>query len=185
MHGIDAERFKKQSEKIYNQVCENIRDNDEIFAAMYKRIVYQHDSFDPPIDKRIKEMYNELPAKERLEMKLNAEYDEFMSYWRGLNNDELIDQAEKIAIVNKLHTGLISSVTDEMAEYFLQFCEPLEAISDQVILNDNHAHEWSLMGQVIQTMYENGDGGAYYDMEDEYYAEAEALSGQTEGMGGM
>lgn len=185
MPEFDTQQLEKQTERMYDQMCENIRDNDEIFAAMYKRIVYNHDSFDPPIDKRIKEMYNELPAKERLEMKLNAEFDEFMSYWRGLTNDELIDQAEKIAIVNKLHTGLIESVTDEMAEYFLLFREPMEAISDQVIINNNHAHEWSLMGQVIQIMYENGDGGAYYDMEDEYYEEAEALSGQTEGMGGM
>ena len=61
------------------------------------------------------------------------------------------------------------TLTEEQAAYFNMYQEPLEAISDTVMRNNNYAHNAAFIGQVIQTMYDNGDGGAYYDMEEEYY----------------
>lgn len=176
MPELNMNQIKKNTEKMYDYICEQLKANKELFEAYCKRVIYEHRGFDPMLDQRIREMFNELPAKERLAIKVNAEYEAFQSFWKGCTQDDLINQAEKISIINKLHTGFVNCLNEEQAEYFLQFCEPLEAVSDSVIINGNHAHEWSLIGQVVQTMFENGDGGAYYDMEEEYYEEAAELT---------
>ena len=91
--------------------------------------------------------------------------------------DELTDQAEKIAIVNRLMHEMSSSCTDEQAEYFALFCEPLEAVSE-TIMNGDFAHESELMTLALGNMYDSADGGAYYDMEEEYYQDDEEMNNE-------
>ena len=113
-------------------------------------------------------MYQGLPSKERLAVKVKAEYGEFLSHWHRLTQYELIEQAEKISIVKSVYHELLENITDEQAEFFVMFCEPLEAISEKV-LELNHERDWSPISQIMDVMFEEADGGAYFDMEEEYY----------------
>ena len=175
MMSYNVERLKELNEKMLDWICEHIKEDEDLFRALYGRIGFAQSELDPEIECRIYKMYQELPAKERLELKIKAEYAEFQSFWRGLSQDELVDIAEKVAIVNRLAKELPDTVTEEQAKYFVMFSEPLEAISE-TILNGDLIHESELVGIALEKMYNAGDGGAYYDMEDEYYEEATELT---------
>ena len=159
------ERLQELHEKMLDWICEHIKEDEDLFHALYGRIGFAQSELDPEIECRIYKLYNALPPKEKLELKVKAEYAEFLSFWRTLSADELIDQAEKISIVNKLNKSMCECLLDEQSAYFARFSEPLEAISERV-MEHNNSHEWSLIGQIIGNMYDAQDGGYSFD-EDE------------------
>lgn len=170
-----VERLKELNENMLDWICEHIKDDDDLFYALYNRIGFAPSELDSEIESRVYKMYQALSATEQLRLKVNAEYAEFQAHWRTLSPDELIEKAEKIAIVNRVKDEILSSITPEQAKYFAMFVEPLEAISD-TILNNDYAHESELVSLALSNMYDAGDGGAYYDMEEEYYSESNDLT---------
>lgn len=175
MTPCEYNRLRELHENMVNWICEHIKDDEDLFHALYGRCGFAPSELDPEVECRVYKFYQALPPKERLENKIKAEFAEFQSFWRTLSSDELIDIADKVSIVCKLAKELPEILTDDQAAYFNMYQEPLEAISDTIMRSNANAHDWSLMGQVITNMYENGDGGAYYDMEEEYYDSDEVV----------
>lgn len=171
MMSQNVERLMELHDNMLNWICEHIKNDEDLFRALH-HIGFAERELDPEIECRVYKMYQKLPAKERLKLKLESEYAEFVSFWRGLSPDNLIEMSDKIAIVNRLIQEMPEAVTEEQAKYFVMFCEPLEAISEE-ILHGDLIHESELVGIALEKMYNAGDGSAYYDMEEEYYAEAE------------
>ena len=169
MTPCDYNRLRELHENMVDWICEHIKNDEDLFHALYGRCGFAPSELDPEVECRVYKFYQALPPKERFENKIKAEFAEFQSYWRTLSADELVDISDKISIVCSLARDLPETLTEEQAAYFNMYQEPLEAISDTVMRNNNYAHNAAFIGQVIQTMYDNGDGGAYYDMEEEYY----------------
>lgn len=159
------ERLRELHEKMLDWICEHIKEDEDLFHALYCRIGFAQSELDPEIECRLYKMYNALPAREKLELRVKAEYAEFQSYWRTLTPDELMDQAAKIAVVNAVREQLLDSVSDEQAQYFARFSEPLEAVSTR-ILDCDYAHESELVPLALSNMYDAQDGGYSFD-EDE------------------
>lgn len=161
-------RLQELHEKMLDWICEHIKEDEDLFHALYNRIGFAQSELDPEIECRIYKQYLCLPARERLPLKIKAEYAAFQAQWRTLSPDQLVAQADKIALVNRLKDDLMDAVTDEQAEYFVLFEEPLEAISDTILQND-FSNERKLIDLTIEKMYDDCDGGTFYEMEEEYY----------------
>ena len=171
-----VQRLKEVNDKMLEWLNEHYENDEDLFHALH-HIGFAPSELDVDTRARVSDYYRALPARECLEMKIQAEYAEFKSFWRGLSIDELTDQAEKIAVVNRLMHEMSSSCTDEQAEYFALFCEPLEAVSE-TIMNGDFAHESEIVSLALGNMYDSGDGGAYYDMEEEYYQDDEEMNNE-------
>lgn len=159
------ERLQELHEKMLDWICEHIKEGEDLFHALYGRIGFAQSELDPEIECRIYKHYNALPPKEKLELRVKAEYAEFQSFWRTLSADELVDIAPKIALVNEVRQQIMDCVNDEQAAYFARFSEPLEAISERILCSD-YAHESELVSLGIGNMYDAQDGGYSFD-EDE------------------
>lgn len=159
------ERLQELHEKMLDWICEHIKEDEDLFHALYGRIGFAQSELDPEIECRLYKMYNALPPKEKLELKVKAEYAEFLSFWRTLSADELIDIAPKVAVVNAVKDQIMGCVSDDQAAYFARFSEPLEAISER-ILGSDYAHESELVPLCLGNMYDAQDGGYSFD-EDE------------------
>ena len=159
------ERLQELHEKMLDWICEHIKEDEDLFHALYGRIGFAQSKLDPEIECRIYKLYNALPPKEKLELRVKAEYAEFQSYWRTLSADDLVDNAPKIAVVNAVREQIMGCVNDEQAAYFARFSEPLEAISER-ILDSDYAHESELVPLCLGNMYDAQDGGYSFD-EDE------------------
>lgn len=170
MNPNNESRLKELNEKLLDWISEQVSDDAELFSILHERIGIAQSELAPEIVHRIYDKYEELPAKERLAVKVKAEYARFISNWHGLTHDQLIEEAEKISIVKKVYKQLTEGISELQAEYFVMFCNPLEAVSDEVVAKNEEPQE-ELINWTIDDMYEDGDGGAYYDMEDEYYEE--------------
>lgn len=160
------ERLRELHDKMLDWICEHIKEDEDLFHALYNRIGFAQSELDPEIECRIYKHYNALPAREKLELRVKAEYAEFQSYWRTLTPDELVKDAPKIALVNAVREQLLDCVTDEQAEYFARFAEPLEAISGR-IQDSDYAHESELVSLAVSNMYEAQDGGFSFESEED------------------
>ena len=159
------ERLRELHKKMLDWICEHIKEDEDLFHALYGRIGFAQSELDPEIECRIYKHYNALPPKEKLELRVKAEYAEFQSYWRTLSADELVDNAPKIAVVNAVREQIMGCVSEEQAAYFARFSEPLEAISERILSSD-YAHESELVPLCLGNMYDAQDGGYSFD-EDE------------------
>lgn len=174
MMSYNADRLMELHDKMLEWICEHIKNDEDLFHALH-RIGFAQRELDPEIECRVYKFYKSLPAKERLKIKLEAEYAEFVSFWRGLSPDNLIEMSDKIAIVNRLIQEMPDTVTEEQAKYFVMFSDPLDAISE-TILHGDLIHESELVSIALEKMHSAGDGGAYFDMEEEYYEETEEMT---------
>lgn len=159
------ERLQELHEKMLDWICEHIKEDEDLFHALYGRIGFAQSELDPEIECQIYKHYNALPPKEKLELRVKAEYAEFQSFWRTLSADELVDIAPKIALVNAVREQIMYCVNDEQAAYFARFSEPLEAISERILSSD-YAHESELVSLGLGNMFDAQDGGYSFD-EDE------------------
>ena len=159
------ERLQELHEKMLDWICEHIKEDEDLFHALYGRIGFAQSELDPEIECQIYKHYNALPPKERLELRVKAEYAEFQSFWRTLSADELVDIAPKIALVNAVREQIMYCVNDEQAAYFARFSEPLEAIIERILSSD-YAHESELVSLGLGNMYDAQDCGYSFD-EDE------------------
>ena len=156
------ERLRELHENMLDWICEHIKEDEDLFHALYSRIGFAQSELDPEIECRIYKHYNALPPKEKLELRVKAEYAEFQSYWRTLSANELVDNAPKIAVVNAVREQIMGCVSEEQAAYFARFSEPLEAISERILSSD-YAHESELVALCLGNMYDAQDGGYSFD----------------------
>jgi len=95
-----------------------------------------------------------------------------------MSPSELIDRCEELEAVTRMAQELPSAVSDEDAEYLLQFKNPLEVVSDEwisrngidsLIVDDEMSH-------LLWSLQDRGDAEQAYEMEPEFSDEDEAPS---------
>lgn len=113
-----------------------------------------------------------------LKQKVNANFAEYKERWLKMSPSELIDRCEELEAVTRMAQELPSAVSDEDAEYLLQFKNPLEVVSDEwisrngtdsLIVDDEMSH-------LLWSLQDRGDAEQCYDMEPESSDEDEAPS---------
>ena len=113
-----------------------------------------------------------------LKQKVNANFAEYKERWLKISPSELIDRCEELEAVTRMAQELPSAVSDEDAEYLLQFKNPLEVVSDEwisrngidsLIVDDEMSH-------LLWSLQDRGDAEQDYEMEPEFSDEDEAPS---------
>lgn len=113
-----------------------------------------------------------------LKQKVNANFAEYKENWMKMSPAELIDRCEELDAVTRMAQELPSAVSDENAEYLLQFKNPLEVVSDEwisrngidsLIVDDEMSH-------LLWSLQDRGDAEQCYEMEPELSDEDEAPS---------
>lgn len=113
-----------------------------------------------------------------LKQKVNANFAEYKERWLKMSPSELIDRCEELEAVTRMAQELPSAMSDEDAEYLLQFKNPLEVVSDEwisrngidsLIVDDEMSH-------LLWSLQDRGNAEQDYEMEPEFSDEAEAPS---------
>lgn len=113
-----------------------------------------------------------------LKQKVNANFEEYKERWLRMSPAELIDRCEELEAVTRMAQELPPAVSDEDAEYLLQFKNPLEVVSDEwisrngtdsLIVDDEMSH-------LLWSLQDRGDAEQDYEMEPEFSDEDEAPS---------
>ena len=113
-----------------------------------------------------------------LKQKVNANFAEYKERWLKMSPAELIDRCEELEAVTRMAQELPSAVSDEDAEYLLQFKNPLEVVSDEwisrngidsLIVDDEVSH-------LLWSLQDRGDAEQCYEMEPESLDEDETPS---------
>ena len=74
---------------------------------------------------------NESRAVALLKEKLESNLRDYRNDWLTLSKEELIDRAEEVYSVCVIAAFLPKTVSEEQAEYLLQFRNPLEVVNDE------------------------------------------------------
>ena len=69
-------------------------------------------------------------CKQMLKERIDSCYEAYQAEWLAKSPKELVNLAETICSVNLTAELLLESITEEQAEYLLQFKNPLEVVSD-------------------------------------------------------
>lgn len=113
-----------------------------------------------------------------LKQKVNANFAEYKEQWLKMSPAELIDRCEELEAVTRMAQELPSAVSDEDAEYLLQFKNPLEVVSDEwisrngidsLIVDDEMSH-------LLWSLQDRGDAEQCYELEPEFSHDEEAPS---------
>lgn len=113
-----------------------------------------------------------------LKQKVNANFAEYKEQWLKMSPAELIDRCEELEAVTRMAQELPSAVSDEDAEYLLQFKNPLEIVSDEwisrngidsLIVDDEMSH-------LLWSLQDRGDAEQCYELEPEFSDDEEAPS---------
>lgn len=94
-------------------------------------------------------------------------YQCYKDQWKEMDSNELVNQAEEIAAVQRLATAIPEVVADSEIEYLMKFKNPLEIVVEYW-LNDS-AYNSPLLGEeiesVIYQIVDKGDADSIYEME--------------------
>lgn len=103
-----------------------------------------------------------------LQDKFNNEYFKMMCKWQQMSPEEIIESAEKIVAAKFVKENLSKAVSEEEAEYLLEFKSPFEVITDRVMdersPNDIAAAEW--FSDLLTEIYDKKDEYDIYDLYD-------------------
>ena len=92
------ERLRELHEKMLDWICEHIKEDEDLFRALYGRIGFAQSELDPEIECRIYKLYNALPPKEKLELRVKAEYG--------------FDSVDSYAAMHRLRTGILCKIRE-------------------------------------------------------------------------
>ena len=62
--------------------------------------------------------------KNRLKEKIDSCYSEYKNKWLVMSPEALIENADEISVVNKVHMLLVGAISDTDAEYLIRFKNP-------------------------------------------------------------
>lgn len=113
-----------------------------------------------------------------LKQKVNANFEEYKERWLRMSPAELIEHCEELGAVTRMAQELPSAVSDEDAEYLLQFKKPLEVVSDEWI-SRNGIDSFIVddeMSHLLWSLQDRRDAEQCYEMEPEFSDEDEAPS---------
>lgn len=74
---------------------------------------------------------------EILAEKIDREYEQMRENWWDMTVDELIENAEKIAVSKFLKANIRSCVSTDTAEYLAKFRSPLNALVESIICSSD------------------------------------------------
>ena len=111
---------------------------------------------------------NENGAVALLKEKIESNLRDYRNDWLTLPREELIDRAEEIYSVCVMAAFVPKTVSEEQAEYLLQFRNPLEVVSDEWIGRnsfDEMIEYGDQLGDAIRYIVDSGYAEECYDLE--------------------
>ena len=108
--------------------------------------------------------------RSQFERKITENYAAFKASWLKMSPAALIDQADEIAVIQRMAAELPGCVSDEDIAYLLRFKNPLEVVSDQ--WQEENGPETNVdeeMSHVLWNIRDKQDAEQLYAMEPEYY----------------
>lgn len=103
---------------------------------------------------------------QELRQRLDENYNAFVQGWLGLDAPSLIEKAEEIAATKTVYQALRGGRFRDM-EYLLRFRNPLEAVRDQWIEEENCAPDEE-MDHVLWSVSDCGDAEQNYALEENF-----------------
>ena len=113
---------------------------------------------------------NKCNAVVHLKEKIESNLRDYRNDWLTLPKEELIDRAEEIYSVCVIAAFVPNAVSEEQAEYLLQFRNPLEVVSDEWLGRNNFEEmiEYGdYLGDAIRYIVDSGYAEICYDLESE------------------
>ena len=111
---------------------------------------------------------NEKGAVALLKEKIESNLLDYRNDWLTLPREELIDRAEEIYSVCVMAAFVPKTVSEEQAEYLLQFRNPLEVVSDEWLGRnsfDEMIEYGDHLGDAIRYIVDSGYAEECYDLE--------------------
>lgn len=114
-----------------------------------------------------------MDIKDKFRKKVAECYQKYKQEWENESKEYLIDNAERIAVINKIAEMLPDITNDYEMNYLIRFKNPLTVIVDELVtwyglntqvLNEN-------LGRVLFTIADRQDLDIDYDMELSDYSE--------------
>ncbi len=174
---MTAERTNELFDKMLAWICEHIREEDELFRVLHDHIGFTKVEANHCGIDEVNHLYEQLPIVQQFNEKIQTRFNEYKSYWRTMNNQELMEHCEEIYTVTRLAQKLPEQITPEQAEYFLKFIDPLEVISGTMIENKK-ALDMGVDEEIADTVSSlkfSGDGESVYDMEEDTSAPVQSM----------
>lgn len=106
--------------------------------------------------------------RQKLQEKLDANYNAFVQEWRKLDAPTLIEKAEEIAATKLAYSELRDGGynVDDL-EYLLHFQNPLEVVRDQWISEQTYAPD-DEMDRALWTIADRGEAEQDYDLDEDF-----------------
>lgn len=173
---------QERKDPLYDQmiawICEHIPGDEDLFRTLHGHFGMTKDELHEHCIESLDGFFPEESARSQLKQKVNANFAEYKERWLKMSPSELIDRCEELEAVTRMAQELPSAVSDEDAEYLLQFKNPLEVVSDEwisrngidsLIVDDEMSH-------LLWSLQDRGDAEQAYEMEPEFSDEDEAPS---------
>ena len=103
------------------------------------------------------------------EEKISAAFEEYQTSWNSMSREELIKNAEEIAVVQRMAKELPESVSENDKEYLLRFKNPLEVVSDAWMTENELGAASGALDHVLWEITDKQSAEVVYEMEPEYY----------------
>lgn len=173
---------QERKDQLYDEmiawICEHIPSDEDLFRTLHGHFGMTKDELHEHCIESLDSFFPEESAHSQLKQKVNANFAEYKERWLKMSPSELIDRCEELEAVTRMAQELPSAVSDEDAEYLLQFKNPLEVVSDEwisrngidsLIVDDEMSH-------LLWSLQDRGDAEQDYEMESEFSDEDEAPS---------
>lgn len=175
---MTQERKDQLYDEMFGWICEHIKNDEDLFLTLHGHFGMTKDELHEHCIESLDAYFPEESPRTLLKQKVSANFAEYKEKWLKMSPSELIDRCEELEAVTRMAQELPSAVSDEDAEYLLQFKNPLEVVSDEwisrngidsLIVDDEMSH-------LLWSLQDRGDAEQAYEMEPEFSDEDEAPS---------
>ena len=175
---MTQERKDQLYDEMFGWICEHIKNDEDLFLTLHGHFGMTKDELHEHCIDSLDAYFLDESPRTLLKQKVSANFAEYKERWLKMSPAELIDRCEELEAVTRMAQELPSAVSDEDAEYLLQFKNPLEVVSDEwisrngidsLIVDDEISH-------LLWSLQDRGDAEQSYEMEPEFSDEDEAPS---------
>ena len=105
-------------------------------------------------------------AIDKLKEVIQIEYKGKYASWLNMSHEELIEKADEVSAARFVKDKIKDSLTEEEAEYLLQFKSPLEILVDSItVLNDpTNIAVKEQFSDIVSEMYDKQDEYSDYEL---------------------
>lgn len=175
---MTQERKDQLYDEMFGWICEHIKNDEDLFLTLHGHFGMTKDELHEHCIENLDAYFSEESPRTLLKQKVNANFAQYKEKWLKMSPSELIDRCEELEAVTRMAQELPSAVSDEDAEYLLQFKNPLEVVSDEWISRNgiNALIVDDEMSHLLWSLQDRGDAEQAYEMEPEFSDEDEAPS---------